>query len=110
LLNVDNPFVGDDPNVKIVIDPNDEKKQPDKDKKNIFHKEKEAWAEVAIGGINNLRSKKEATEKQKQHNKDNEKLTQYIKPMPVHDQKNFFTRFLTLEMILIKISHKIKKN
>jgi len=42
LLDVDNPFIGDDPNVKIVVNPNDEKKQPNKNKKNIFQKEKKA--------------------------------------------------------------------
>lgn len=51
LFDVDDALIGDDPDIEVVIDPQEETENPDKDEEGVLNKEEEA----RIGGSQHFR-------------------------------------------------------
>ena len=47
LLDIHDAFVGNDPHVEIVVDPNEESEEPQEDKKRVFDEEEEGAINAA---------------------------------------------------------------
>lgn len=110
LLDVDDPLISNYPHVEIIIHPDQEKSDPDKHKEQIFQEEKEI-GELPVRDVRENRRKNEkAADKHESHGEKDEKLADDIKPVAMKDQKHFFVRFLSSEMIFGKISHFIYFN
>jgi hypothetical protein len=105
LFDIYNPSVSNYPNVKIVINPNEKRYDPDKDEEQVF-KKKEQVIQVAVAEIWKKHWQKGKTaNKQKEHSKNKEELAQNIKPVAMKNQENLFVCFLAVKMKFTVVSH-----
>lgn len=110
LFNVHDAPVGDDPNIKIVINPNNKESNPSENEKKIA---RESYERIInwIGELSGKEKREKITaEKKKQHYKNNEKLAENIEPVAMKNRQDFFIRMLSVKMICCElIFHGFKK-
>jgi len=108
LFNIDDALAGNDPDIEIVVNPNYEKGDPDEDEKKVAQKgEKHLEGRVAKIVVKNS-GQSIGTEKQHEHDEDDEKLAQDIEPMTMQHEQNLFVRALSIKMIFIeRIFHNV---
>lgn len=99
LLDVHDALVSDDPDIEIVVNPQQEAENPCKDKECVFDKKEEA----GVLGAENFRKEKrkdnQATNQEKGKNKNEEKMNENAEPMPVDDVEHLFILVLAAEVI-----------
>jgi hypothetical protein len=81
LLNVDDPFVGDDPDIKIIVDPNEGKKYQDKHGKGAFKQGKKSGIFRIFRDGEKERKKDMAAKQEDKHQKNQKKTGYDIEPM-----------------------------
>src|SRR3972149_9260313 len=100
LLNVYDALVGDDPDVKIIINPQKKTKKPNENEKRIFYEKKEARASV-IKHFRKQNGKSEKTrDKQKRKNQNDKKMRKNVKPVTMNDTQDFLVLMLIGETAL----------
>lgn len=106
LLDVDDALVSHDPDVEIVIDPNDEKSDPNEHEEQVADEGEECPIHLVVRVGKDESRQTIGSEKKGEHDEDDEELAQDVEPMAVQDQKDLFIFPLTVEMIAGKIMHK----
>lgn len=102
LFDIDDTFVGDNPDVEVIVDPDEKTKEPDKNKKRIFHKEDKVFD---LGA--QKRGKKEwkcyhASDDEKSEQNKEEKMSEDVEPVTMDHLMNFFVFPLASEMVAMK--------
>jgi len=105
LFDVNYAKIGDDPNVEIVVDPDQEKNRPDEHEKNIFQKRKKQTKGRIYKSGEKPGQIYRAGEQNNQHQENQEHLLQNIKPVPMNHQDNLFSIFLSVEMKFFVFFH-----
>lgn len=108
LFDINDTFVGDNPNIEVIVNPGEKTKEPNKNKKGIFQKSKESrlvWAqEVGEKKRENQRTRNK--EKSKKNKK--KKMRKNIEPVTMNHFDNLFILSLTSEVITMKcVGHKM---
>jgi hypothetical protein len=97
LFDIDNPFAGDDPDIEVVVDPDEEAEKPEEDEKRIFDEEKERSIEISQEfGIEHSESDK-CSDNDDETEDERDKLYENIEPVPMNHEENFFVGILSFE-------------
>lgn len=95
LVYVYDPFVGDDPSVEIIIDPEDEKKVPNEECSQAFGKDEEIIV-FRFGKIVGCQVEKEENENQAENGyQDGEKMQEKNEPMAAQEEDHLFVIMLS---------------
>jgi len=102
LADIDDPFVGDDPGVKIKVDPKNEKQIPDEDCPEAFAKKKQAGITV-FREIVREKIEKNVYQNEADDGGDDEKQThQKYEPMPAQKKNHLFIVVLSRKIYFSK--------
>ena len=94
LLDIHDAFVGNDPHVEIVVDPNEESEEPQEDKKRVFDEEEEGAINAAQKlGISKSKRDEYADNGNKSE-KEWQELDENIEPVSVNNEEDFFVVIL----------------
>lgn len=102
LFYVDDTFIGDDPGIKIIINPGEKSEKPNKQKKSVFKKEKKLFLRY-VEKIRKKKKKKNKTRKKERRKEENKNKTrENIEPMTMNDFDYFLAISLPSEMKTMK--------
>lgn len=108
LLDIDDAFIRDDPDIEIVVNPREKTEEPNKNKERVFQESKEACL-IRAQEVRKKKCEDEGTyNKEKSKQKKEEKVRKDIEPMTMDYLDNLFVFSLTSEMIAMKcVGHKM---
>lgn len=98
LFNVDDTFVGDDPDVKIVVNPREKTEKPNEDEECVFSKGEEASILIADYLWEHGRQEKSARDEKERKKNDNDEMREDIEPVAMDDRENLLVFSLALKM------------
>lgn len=102
LLDIDDAFIGDNPNIEIVIDPGQESVDPHEEQNGALDKSKE-WGILKSSSFREQKREKGNTAKKEERKKQAyAKLDSDIEPVTMDDLENLFILVLSLEVIAAK--------
>lgn len=99
LLYVDDAFVGDDPDIKVVVYPDEEYIQPDEKEESIEKEEKEKWRKRVSGDRRGFRKDGEDDDKEDRRASDADVLQDDIEPVTMDDTEYVLVFTLALKMV-----------
>ncbi len=98
LFDIDDALVGDDPDVEVVVDPNEETVEPQKKEKRVLGKE-EKGQEVGVDTVRKHEGDdRETADQEKNEQEDNAELNEDVEPVAMGDAQHLFVLVLALEM------------
>lgn len=99
LFNVDDAFIGNDPDIEIVVNPDEKSEEPQEQKECVLNKVKK-WYCSRIDHIGEQERKRwEATENKKRTQDDKDELNNDIKPVTMNNAEHLFVLVLSLEVM-----------
>lgn len=98
LFDIDDAFIGDNPDVQIVVYPNQETEKPEENEEGVFDEEKKGAIDRAQEvGRENAEDDDGADDNNRSHHEGN-KLYENIEPVTVNHEENFFIGILSFEV------------
>lgn len=103
LLDIDNAFIGDNPYIEVVIDPDQKSVHPDEKKKSVLEKEDDRQiGEHARLADDAWQSKEGGAEEPRKKYNENE-VSGNVEPMAMNNRENSFALALAFEMVAAEI-------
>jgi hypothetical protein len=103
LFDIDDAFIGDDPDIEEIIDPDKERVEPDNEHERVFDEEREALRFGAQPIRIQDRQKREAAKEKRQEYCDDDEMSEDIEPMPMNDAEYRLALALALEVVTAEI-------
>lgn len=99
LFDVDDALVGDDPDVEVVVDPDQKTEEPEKDEKSILDEKKKSEVARVLQLRKKVGQDHVASDKERRQDDDNQEMKKNIKPVPVDHVEDHFGGVLSGETI-----------
>jgi len=99
LLDVHDAFIRNDPDVEVIVDPDQEREEPKKDKEGVLDKVKECLVETPEGVGVEEGEKEEGAADGNDAEDERDELHENVEPVPMNDVKNFFVVVLPFKAV-----------
>ena len=99
LFDVHDALIRDDPDIEIVVDPQEKAEEPNEDEECIFDEEKDLRIFGAEHFGEQERKDEKARDKQERKDKNDEEMGEYIEPVAVDDAQDLLVLVLASEMV-----------
>ncbi len=98
LFDIDDALIGNDPNVQVVVDPNEKSEEPEENEERALDKKEERAIDAAEHfGVEESERDENADNRHEPQDEGN-KLHENIEPVSVDDEQNLFVGILSLEV------------
>lgn len=108
LFDIDDPLIGNDPHIKVVINPDEERIHPEKKEERVLEKKDKDLISEDTTTSGKSRKREEAGKDESGKENDEDKVSGDIEPVAVNDSHNDFAFTLASEMITTEVlGHKV---